>query len=294
MTRRLPFGARLQGSRYVQFGRKTELAVARASKALQSDLRFEHLQKVEDLLEVLAVEARMNSDVDVAAEFSKRNSREVVETVCFIPVHRLNFLEEIQMQDVLFLPTTDPRVPPTDSFREHEGPFKSVAVMEVAGTNYRNMAERAREKAGSVLRLLRTDLIGRSIPPVQLRFRLGTSYTFPSELRGWNSRPDASYDLDLSAASLSDIAMGHYKQLHPMPRDQLHIKADIALRWMERARFTGEPLIEVLYLTFALEALLGDTQEGLKSGLIARRQLMLSHIMTGTIPYPNQTIMLYG
>ncbi|SLK12663.1 hypothetical protein SAMN06272721_11728 [Arthrobacter sp. P2b] len=129
---------------------------------------------------------------------------------------------------------------------------------------------------------------------MQLRFRLGTSYTFPGELRGWNSRPDSSYDLELSSASLSDIDIDRYNDLDPESRNTLQIKADIAVRWMERARFTGEPVIEVLYLTFALEALLGDTQAGLKSGLIARRQLMLSHIMTGMIPHPDQTIMLYG
>jgi hypothetical protein len=41
------------------------------------------------------------------------------------------------------------------------------------------------------------------------------------------------------------------------------------LRWIERARFTGEPLIALLYLFFALEALLGDKPEGLKADDLA-------------------------
>lgn len=176
-TIRLPQGTRLQGSRYVQFGRKTELAVARSSQALQSDLRFEHLEKVEDLLWELAVEARISPDHDVAVSFARQNSRQIIETACFIPVHRLSFEEEVQLQDVLLLPITDHRVPTADSFQEHEGPFRCVAMVNASGTNYGKMAARAREKAASVLRLLRTE---RTKHPLRCSFASGSALHMPS------------------------------------------------------------------------------------------------------------------
>jgi hypothetical protein len=78
-----------------------------------------------------------------------------------------------------------------------------------------------------------------------------------------------------------------------MPTTDVEKKADLALRWMERARFAGEPLIALLYLFFALEALLGDKSEGLKADMLAFRQLVLSHIVSGGFREPNTTWFLY-
>jgi hypothetical protein len=65
------------------------------------------------------------------------------------------------------------------------------------------------------------------------------------------------------------------------------------MRWMERARFTADPLIALLFLFFALEALLGDKSEGLKAHGLAFRQTMLSHVATGGFTDPNETLYLY-
>lgn len=56
---------------------------------------------------------------------------------------------------------------------------------------------------------------------------------------------------------------------------------------------TGEPLVALLYLFFALEALLGDKSEGLKAHGLAFRQAMLSHITMGGFSNPNRTWFLY-
>ncbi len=45
--------------------------------------------------------------------------------------------------------------------------------------------------------------------------------------------------------------------------------ANRALEWFERAQLATDPLIELLYLFFALEAILGDTSEGLKGEQLA-------------------------
>lgn len=291
-THRLPRGMSLNGSRYVQFGLPTVRAVERASKALSEDLRFEHLEKTNDLLWDMAVQARLRSDEDVAGAFIERNEREVLQTVCFIPVHRLHLTAEAKLLGLRLIPISSAEVPTAGTFMEHEGEFHVVAAVPVSGTGYAKMAERARREAGNALRILRNALTGRSILPQQLRFRLGTSYAFPGELRGWNARTDVSYGLELTAATLADLNHAHLEKL-ASPSNPLEEKASLALGWMERARFSGEPLIEVLYLMFALEALLGDADEGLKSAKIARRQLLLSHIMTGGLLDPNQTMALY-
>jgi hypothetical protein len=70
-------------------------------------------------------------------------------------------------------------------------------------------------------------------------------------------------------------------------------KAHIAMRWMERARFTADPLVALLFLFFALEALLGDKSEGLKAHALAFRHTILSHVATGGFTDPNRTLFLY-
>jgi hypothetical protein len=46
----------------------------------------------------------------------------------------------------------------------------------------------------------------------------------------------------------------------------------LAVGWLDRAVFTSDPLVATLYRFFALEALLGDTSDGLKSGSLALRR----------------------
>jgi hypothetical protein len=55
------------------------------------------------------------------------------------------------------------------------------------------------------------------------------------------------------------------------PSTDIDRKAGMALRWMEAASLSGDPLTALLFLFFALEALLGDKSEGLKAHGLARR-----------------------
>lgn len=60
---------------------------------------------------------------------------------------------------------------------------------------------------------------------------------------------------------------------------------------MERARFTEERLVALLFLFFALESLLG--KRGPKAHGLAFPQAMLSHIVTGAFMHPDKTWCLY-
>ncbi|MGH9963036.1 MAG: hypothetical protein ACREBC_38960, partial [Pyrinomonadaceae bacterium] len=149
-------------------------------------------------------------------------------------------------------------------------------------------------QASQVLRLLRVALRANpAIPSHQLRFRLGTAHTFDGHSAGFALRSDAAWDLGLGEKLVE------YAQSQPVatgllnPTTDIEKKADLATRWMERACFTGESLIALLYLFFALESLLGDKSEKLKAHDLAFRQGMLSHVATGGFTHPNTTWFLY-
>ncbi|MDP5225598.1 MULTISPECIES: VOC family protein [Arthrobacter] len=156
------------------------------------------------------------------------------------------------------------------------------------------MAQRARDLLAHVLRVARVGLRDRyGIGGSQLRFRAGIPYAFSDNLAGWKARSDVSYDLALEPASLDHLGDGPIWTMPSTPVSDIQKKADLALHWMERAQFAGEPLVALLYLFFALEALLGDKSEGLKADMLAFRQLVLSHVVTGRFRHPNTTWFLY-
>jgi hypothetical protein len=135
----------------------------------------------------------------------------------------------------------------------------------------------------------------RAIHDRQLRFQLGTSYAFDDNLSGWDTRDDEAYDLGIGP-SRELVSMAEDQPVSQMPvhpTTDIEKKADLALRWMERAWLIGDPLVALLYLFFALEALLGDKSERLKAHGLAFRQTMLSHIVEGHFPHPNTTWFLY-
>jgi len=70
--------------------------------------------------------------------------------------------------------------------------------------------------------------------------------------------------------------------------------ANRALEWFERAQLAVDPLVEMLFLFFALEAILGNTSEGSKGEGLALRRAILSHKRTGGFTHPRRIDSLYG
>jgi hypothetical protein len=191
------------------------------------------------------------------------------------------------------LPPDDARVPKPHGSPSLSPGLKSVAIVEVRGTNYSEMAERARAITSHQLRLLRIALRDHPWINQQLRFRIGRTYAFDDRLAGWNEWDDAAWGLDLSV-ELVELADSHVVTALPLEAtSEIEEKVEIAVRWMDRAWFAGDPLIGLLYLFFALEALLGDKSEGLKGKGLAFRQAMLSAAVTGAFEHPNKTLFLH-
>ena len=108
----------------------------------------------------------------------------------------------------------------------------------------------------------------------------------------WSASPDTSLNVTLPE-DLPGVLSAPVARLAISADKQVEKKALVALEWMERAYLSGDRLVKMLYLFFALESLLGDTQEGLKSHMLAYRQMMLSHIVTGGFENPDSTLDMY-
>jgi hypothetical protein len=269
--------------------------IATAKQALVEDLRFEHLgDNTDDVVWRFACKCYLEKGSDHVASFVKEHTRKPIEANCFIPVEHLGVETEMAFLGIRLLPTADVRIPMASGFFSLDAPVGCVAEVETCGTHYARMAARAREVAYHALRVLRVGLHEHlDIHDRQLRFELATSYAFDDRSKGWHQRDDAAYGLKIDDKLLALALEQPIAKLPANPTNDIEQKADLALRWMERASLAREPLVALLYLFFALEALLGDASEGLKAHGLAFRQALLSHAMTDEFTHPDKTYFLY-
>jgi hypothetical protein len=270
-------------------------AFEQAREALLKDPRFEHIDReVEDAVRRFVGECYSDRATDHVRTFVEQHAREPMDLVCYVPVVFLKVSAETEVFGMRLLSVDDPRLRREHSFLSLERPVGCVAAVESRGTSYAAMLDRARLAVAHVLRVLRVALREhRGLNDRQLRFRVGDTYAFSERASGRQAPADVAYELGLDRR-LIDLAASQPVSKMPLePVTDVAKKADLALRWMERARFAGEPLVALLFLFFGLEAILGDKSEGLKGHGLAFRQTMLSHIASGSFTDPNETYFLY-
>jgi hypothetical protein len=294
MTRQISLELTDGEPQYLGLLRDEIAAMEAAKEALLADLSFEHLQKPEDDVWQLVGEWWADKETDHIPGFIEEHRREPFDRMCFIPVEHLSVTTATDVFGIRLLPTDDDEVPQAELRMSLQKPVGCVAAVAVQGTNLGLMADRARFLALHVLRVmriaLRTDM---GIHDWQLRFRLGSSYAFDDASSGWNTREDAAYDLELDGDLIALVGNQPVSRMLAYPTADIDKKADLALRWMERAWLAGDPLVALLYLFFALESLLGDKSERLKAHGLAFRQAMLSYIVDEHFRSPNETWFLY-
>jgi hypothetical protein len=267
-----------------------------AQAILLSDLRFEHLERrqVADALWRFLCQCYADRTRDHVPQFIEEHARDVLDVPCYLPIEHLTVETDTDAAGLRLLPATSDVVPQQSGWFVLDPPVGCVAAVGVSGTNYARMAERARLTAEHRLRVLRIAL--REHPGIldqQLRFTLGEAYAFDDGLSGWTQRPQTAYGLTL-APSLVDLVRNQSVAALPLvPGNKLERKADLAVRWMERASLATEPLARLVYLFFALEALLGDTGEGLKAGVVAFRRAMLGEAVGRGFVHASGTYWLY-
>lgn len=287
----------VRGQRTDEWPAHVHQAYAGALRELSADLRFEHLEDVEECLKDFV--ERIHSakgNGDSVGEFVLERSREVHEVTCYFTVEYLLLGEPLSIAGVRFLPSEDEGVP-TNLAHGPEFPEAGgcVAAVVVLGTDYSKMSRRAATAAEHALRILRVAL--RENPGIhdrQLRFRLGRRYSFGEGVAGWSVRPDVSYPLHLTSAMVGSLGQSRLAKLPVTARTSIESKVSIALYWLERARLEADHLVALLFLLFALEALLGDASSGLKAGPLARRQMILSHLVSGSFRHPVVILTEYG
>lgn len=288
----LPADLASDEAKTVYFFRDEVEAADEATAALLGDLRFEHLGHAEDKVRRFMAECWADRSTDHVPLFVASHSAEVRKATCFIPVEFLSVTSVREFPGVRLLPVDDPQIPrPTPGF-SLEKPAGCVAAVEVEGSSFTRMADRARDRVRFLLRAVRIAESGR-VHGFQLRFRVGIGYAFDDRLQGWNRRSDDAYELTLTEQGVKEL-FGHPALSVPMSgRSDIEEKAALAMDWMERACLTGDNLVAMLYRFFALEALLGDKSEGLKAHGLAFREMMLSHIVEGGFRHPNATFFYY-
>jgi hypothetical protein len=272
-------------------------AIRHTEETLLADASFEHLGKrAGSRVWYFACQCALDRKAEFVDQFMAEHAKELESRWCYVAVDYLKVASPCESVGVKFLPVDSSEIPRHERLPGllSDPPVGSVAVVEVTGTDRERMAERALARVGHALRVLRIALREhRSIADQQLRFRLGRSYTFGPELTGWHLPDEAAVELELRQEFLDLAADVEVVNLPALPVTGIEKQADIAIRWMERAWFTGEPIVALLFMFFALEALLGDKSEGQKAHLLAFRQAMLSHAVTGRFPDPDRTFLLY-
>lgn len=292
MTMQLPADLASGEAQTLNFLRDEVDAAHKPIDALLTDVRFEHLDHAKEEVHRFMAECWADTSIDYVPLFVARHSAEVRAATCYIPVEFLSVTSAIAFPGVRLLPIDDPQVPSACPGFALEKPTGCVAAVEVEGSNFALMADRARDRVNHLLRALRIALAAR-VPDFQVRFRIGIGYAFDDRLHGWNRRDDDAYELTLTEQSAMEL-LDHAAMSVPMSeRSDIEEKAALAMGWTERAYLTGDNLIAMLYRFFALEALLGDESEKLKGHGLAFRQMMLSHIIEGGFRHPNATFFYY-
>jgi len=270
-------------------------AMKAAERAIAADERFEHLVPAEDTILEFAEDCATDRKTERVQVFMKRYGQEATERVCYFGVEFLSVKEPAEVAGIRLLPFDDPEIPETNPLFKIDKTITSYAVVRITGTNEVLMAARARKLTEHALRVLRIALRQTSygLNQEQLRFRLGTSYAFADRGGGWQTHDDGAYPLELSTDWTSVLATAVAGLPPTATKKSINEKALLAVGWLDRAVFTPDPLVATLYRFFALEALLGDSSDGLKNGPLALRQMTLSAIAMGRFRHPDDTFLAY-
>lgn len=262
--------------------------------ALADDSRFEHMKekKIEEVVWDFATTAFVSRRDSHVAAFIEEHAMEPVDQTCFFPIEGLTVHRQVDLNGATLLPPDAVELP--DFIVQIDPPMGSVIAVECSGTSGRAMMGRARAGAEHALRVLRAGLReDMGIVDQQLRFRLGTAYWFTDGGGGWGTRPEDGIDLKLWEEALERAMSAPISTLPATGGSGVEQSANRALEWFERAQLATDPLIQLLYLFFALEAILGDTSEGLKAEALALRRAVLSHKQGGGFTHPGKTYSLY-
>jgi hypothetical protein len=273
-----------------------------AVAAVAVDLRFEYMTRrvagnpLRDALIRFACLCEMKRDLDHVSPFISEHSRTPEERTCFIGVQYLRVSESIELLGLRLLPVDHPDVPESTGFFSLAAPVGAVAAVPSNGTHMALMKDRAAAVAERELRVLRLSLReNRYLNPLQLRFHLAESYSFGGPAAaGFETSESARWELTLDEELSELVKDQSLKVLAVPPENDLRECASRAMGWIEDSMIEGDRLKSLLFLFFALEALLGVQSEKEKGHGLAFRRALLSLATREQFADPDRAYRLYG
>jgi hypothetical protein len=273
-----------------------------AVAAVAGDLRFEYMTRrvagdpLRDALIRFACLCEMKRDSDQVSSFMSEHSRTPEEQTCFIGVEYLRVNEPFDLPSLNLLPVDHPDVPESTGFFNLGPPVGAVAAVPSKGTHLGLMKDRAAAVAERELRVLRLSLReNRYLNPLQLRFRLAQSYSFGGPAAGFETSEEARWEITLDEELIQFVRdQPVLTVLAAPPESDLRECAARAMGWIEDSMIEGDRLKSLLFLFFALEAMLGVKSEKEKGQGLAFRRALLSFATRENFADPDRAYRLYG
>jgi hypothetical protein len=270
---------------------------AKTRKSLEDDMRYEHVDNLAVALDDFILRCHQDRSTDQGFQFERMHAKAPETHDCYVGIDYLGVSAPMEILGIRLLPMSSPeipRFPPPESF-DFEPTTGAVAVIETRGTDRARMAERAKEAVRHFLRVLRVTLRdSQGINDKQLRFRVGRVYRFDDLAQGWSAFASTPYAMPLDESARPLIEVSPIATLPAQPTNDAERHANIAMAWMERSRLEGDPLVALLHLFTALEALVGTKDEEKKAPALAFRAAILSHLVDGRFTHPVETLKNYA
>jgi hypothetical protein len=200
-----------------------EQAYQEAQASIVGDLRFEYLDQraASEALWRLVCRCVADRTTDYVGSWVKEHAREILDRVCYLPVEHLQIESAVDIAGLRLLPTASDELPPKEHGFVLDPPVRCVVAVRVSGTNYTQMAGRARVIAEHGLRVLRVALrTNRGAHDDQLRFGLRESCAFDDRASGWERHPGAPIPLSIATGDAQRVSSQLVAALPPVPRNQ--------------------------------------------------------------------------
>ncbi len=295
MSGRLPADLQSDGLKSLTLNAVDAAALRDVRRILITDLGFEYMDKRDidrATWRFVALATMYPSRRGLVRDFVEEHRHEPKPHTCFFAVDLLSVADRVELFGVALLPASQAGPPLTPTPISEA--VQTVVAVPCAGTSYKLMADRAQEVAERALRLLRVTIRDTPfLPDSQLRFRLVGTYWFDDGAQGWGRPSGAGIELELDDGLIQRARSKPVSSLPVSATNDVERRAELALRWFERAQLSTDPTLQLLFLFVALEAMLGDKSEGLKARALAMRRAMLGLATTGHIRHPSATYLLY-
>jgi hypothetical protein len=270
-----------------------------ALERLTGDQRFEWLppKEIDEVLWHLACQAKAKpAESGLAEAFIDEYANEPISQTCFFSIEGLEVEAEVELFGIRFLPSTAITMPETvaafsDLVRDL---VECVAAVEVCGTSDVRMATRGRQAVDHALRVLRFALRApMTLVDEALWFKVGRVWWTEGGGHQWQMPKRPPRPVLLRRDLIEKATPQPVADLPASGGSTIDDHARIALGWFERSQMDDDPLPKMLYLFFALEAIVGDRSESLKGEKLALRRAILSHLTTGKFSHPARAYVLY-